>query len=347
MKKPTQASLLRESRLSFYALRSIFKRHRKILKLRRRAVQARRAVRTATVTAPEEICFHGDNKTRGIFFDLINRVDRHLQEGKKVKIDLRKIKLLRPCGVLLLLSHVRRWTTAYPQRVTANYPADEVVEQMLQSVKILQKLGLADRARVTREEVLQWFHFTGDTVDASPITPFMELALTKLGNDKQSALYEGIVEAITNVTHHAYDVEQNTRWWMFATVTPTHVLVSILDGGKSIPATITEKPLVKDRIKALNWKLRQVDRKILVHAMGGASRTHLPYRGKGLKEMRESTKTTADSSLTIYSRRALFYCDSFGSDTSGDLKTPIDGTLLMWSLKTLVDADHDTSHQSS
>ncbi|WP_027997077.1 hypothetical protein [Simplicispira psychrophila] len=269
----------------------------------------------------------------------MNKVNTQLKLGGAVRLDLRAIEVLHPCGVLLLLSHVRNWATANPGCVTASYPSDEVVEQMLQSVGVLERLGLESRATVTREEVTRWFYFKGDSVDASPITPFMQAAKERLGVANQSALYDSVVEAITNVTQHAYEDDVLKRWWMFASMSPTHVLVSILDGGRSIPGTLLEKPGVKDQVRQWYWGKKKTDSRMLHAAMGGKSRTQLCYRGKGLPDMLESTKVTADSSLAIYSRRGVFFCDSTSKrEEHAQMKDPIDGTLLLWSLKTAEDS---------
>lgn len=282
--------------------------------------------------------FHGDSAVRKVFHQFVGGVSVRLRDGYRVRIDLAKVELLLPCGVLLLLSHVRAWTASFPGQLTSNYPSDEVVEQMLQSVGILEKLGLPERMTVTREEVTRWYYFKGDSMDATPMTPFMEAAKERLGVANQSALYDSIIEAITNVTHHAYEDDEAKRWWMFASMTEGHVFVSIFDGGRSIPGTLLEKPGVRDQVRSWFWGRKKTDARMLHAAMGGRSRTKLCYRGKGLPEMLQSTQSMVGSSLAIYSRHGVIFCDS-GADReeSAQLVVPIDGTLLLWSLKTAED----------
>jgi len=344
MRKPSVESKARELRLSDYVL----KRHVRALRQRRsckrrlhllkKPKDGKTRIKHVTIVAPNKIIFHGDESVRNTFRQFISDISGKLGSEYRVKIDLSKVELLLPCGVLLLLSQVRGWTLKFPGKLSANYPSDEVVEQMLQSVGILEKLGLPERVTVSREEVTRWYHFKGESADASQMTPFMQVAKERLGEADQSALYDSIVEAITNVTHHAYDDDEQKRWWMFASLTKTEVFVSIYDAGRSIPGTLLEKPGVRDQIKSWCWGKKKRDSRMLHAAMGGKSRTKLCYRGKGLPEMLESTMNMIGSSLAIYSRRGLVLCDS-GADREvrTELTEPVDGTLLLWALKTAKD----------
>ena len=167
------------------------------------------------------------------------------------------------------------------------------------------------------------------------MTPFMEVAKQRLGVANQSALYDSVVEAITNVTHHAYGKEEAKKWWMFASMNSEHMFVAIFDGGRSIPGTLLEKPGVRDQVRRWVYGRKKADARILHAAMGGKSRTKLRYRGKGLPEMLQSTRNMFGSTLSIYSRYGVFFCDSgVDREENGQLSVPIDGTLLLWSLKT-------------
>lgn len=341
MRRPTKKSRDREMRLSRYVVLAHSRARRtsrarwRRLKLQRNAAHPRgRVAKPIVVEAPEKLVFHGNNEVRDVFHEFIGTIARRLRGGHSVELDLSKTQLLLPCGVLLLLSHVRSWTTAFPGRLTSNYPSDEVVEQMLQSVGVLEKLGLPARMTVNREEVTRWYHFKGESMDATQMVPFMEVAKERLGVANQSALYDSVIEAITNVTHHAYGEEEAKKWWMFASLNSETMFVSIFDGGRSIPGTLLEKPGVRDQVRRWVYGRKKADARMLHAAMGGKSRTRLRYRGKGLPEMLQSTKSMVGSSLAIYSRHGVFYCDS-GSDREEDaqLPIPIDGTLLLWSLR--------------
>ncbi len=327
----------RELRLSRYVTRA-HQRARRAQRPTSRLPKVRGRPKFATILAPKKLVFHGDKETRDIFHSFTCGISSRLKAGYLVQLDFRNVELLHPCGVLLLLSHVRSWTTAHPGRLSSNYPSDEVVEQMLQSVGILEKLGLVARMTVSRVEVTRWYYFRGETMDATQMAPFMEVAKVRLGEANQSALYDSVVEAITNVTHHAYGEEEAKKWWMFASMDAENMYVSIFDGGRSIPGTLLEKPAVRDQVRSWFWGRKKADARMLHAAMGGKSRTRLRYRGKGLPEMLQSTKSMVGSSLAIYSRHGVFYCDS-GRDheTHGQLPTPIDGTLLLWSLRTSED----------
>jgi len=155
-----------------------------------------------------------------------------------------------------------------------------------------------------------------------------------VGEESQSHLYDNVAEAITNVRQHAYNDGLPTPWWMFSTVTSDHILVAVHDRGRSIPATLMEKPGVLEQVSLWIYGRKKRDARILLAAIRGQSRTRLAYRGKGLPEMVDFTKIMADSHLSIYSRGGMFSFDSRSQvETSGQLKTKLDGTLLIWSLK--------------
>lgn len=304
----------------------------------RRAARVRAAiphrVKNLRIEAPAEIRFHGTETVRRVFWKFIHEIRDALHQGSSVKLDLRPVKVLHPCGLLILLNQVRTWATTFPNRLTASYPDDEVVEQMLQVVGILKKLGLEERQQVTREEVTRWYYFHGEDVDASRMTPFMDAVSDMLGEVEQSMLYDCVVEAITNVRHHAYEGDARTRWWMFASIIESHLTVAIHDGGRSIPVTLMEKPGVRQQVKQWIWGRKKVDVMLLKAAMGGLSRTKLAYRGKGLPEMLESTRKMPGSSLSIYSRKGVFatFLDSV-PDACELLSHTVEGTLVLWSLK--------------
>lgn len=102
---------------------------------------------------------------------------------------------------------VDHWVDKFPNCLTANYPTDELVEQMLQHVGVLQKLGLTPRKTISHDDVTRWHYFTGMNVDATTIEPFMEQVRSLAGEETQMELADCVNEAMTNVRHHAYNDE--------------------------------------------------------------------------------------------------------------------------------------------
>lgn len=215
-------------------------------------------------------------------------------------------------------------------RISAIYPEVDLVEQMLQHVEVLQKVGLTARKQIVHNDVTRWHYYHGTDADATPIEPFMLELQALLGVEKQLGLGNCVTEAMINVGHHAYQDNNRGPWWIFATISNGSVFVALYDRGESVPATLLAKPRVMDFLTGRMWALGRGDSHLITAAVGGRTRTELPYRGKGLPEMLEFTKNYAQSELGIYSRNGFFRYSE--QESSGKLRTPIKGTLVIWRL---------------
>lgn len=337
LRKPTTRGLERQRRLSAYALRRLAKiqavrrRH-----ARRRMLKARSGysalVSVVIVRAPKLLLFHGTGDTRQIFDTFIRRVDAALSDGRFVRIDFSKTERLFPCGLLLFLGWLDDWLEHFPGKLTCAYPADDLVEQMLQSAGVIERLGLSPRKVVNHNDVTRWHQFEGDDVDATPIEPFLEAVRAATNVEWQLGLGGCISEALTNVKKHAYSSGIPSHWWMFATVNldQRQIFVAMHDHGDSIPGTLLAKPDLFDQVMLRKLR-RGGDCELISAAAGGRTRTKLYYRGKGLPEMVEFTSRNATNALAIYSRRGYF--QQRGSvDRKGTLVEPVKGTLVIWTL---------------
>lgn len=330
MKIPTLELRERQRRLSAQEIR---RRH--IISARRRAKAVKRSPTTARrIALPTKLRFHGGTDDRHKYGQFVELVDETLSSGRGVLIDLEGVKTLYPCGLLLLMGQVRSWIERFPSRLTANYPTDNVVEQMLQSVGVLQRLGLQARVGlISHADVTQWRYFTGTQADAQEMAPFMQEVRELIGANEQSLLYDSVVEAITNVRQHAYDEGASTPWWMFATISQRRIVVAIYDRGASIPATLLEKPGVREQMQKWVAGRKKLDAWLIQAAIKGRSSTKLSYRGKGLPEMLESTALVRGSVLGIFSREGVFgYERTPDKTTCQRLDVPIIGTLILWQL---------------
>lgn len=258
-----------------------------------------------------------------------------LWSGRRVRLDFRPTSVLSPCGLLLFLGYLEDWMTTHPGRLGARYPKVDLVEQMLQSVNVLQRLGLSPRKDITHNDVVRWHRFEGSAVDATPMEPFMLEVRELAGISLQMSLGDCVAEAMTNVKKHAYG-KLGGAWWMFATINREagRVFVAMHDRGDSIPGTLLAKPELSDFLTLRTIRTVGTDRELIAAAVGGRTRTKLPYRGKGLPEMLDFTRLSPQNDLAIYSRRGYFMRDGSRSrEAKGNLKRPVDGTLIIWALR--------------
>ena len=282
---------------------------------------------------PAQLRYYSRREPRRLIEAFFEEVDDLLQNGQRVALDFSKVEALFPCGVLILMGWVDEWITKYPAALSATYPKVDLVEQMLQHVNVLQKLGLPARKEVFHNDVTRWHYFHGKDADVTPMESFMLNLRSMLGEEQQLGLCNCISEAMINVGHHAYEGCEGGPWWIFATISDNNVFVALYDRGESVPATLVAKPVLMDYLRATVWRSGRGDGQLITAAVGGRTRTKLPYRGKGLPEMLEFTKKYSNSELGIFSRSGFF---RYSTDESvGRLKTPIKGTLVIWMLKNI------------
>lgn len=337
MKKPSDQLLERQKRLSRYSAQRRAQSHARIRARSRRAKRRGRQGKQYGVKncpAPKLFAYHSSQVQRDIFVAFVENIEESLHSGRRTCIDFRKVERLFPCGMLLFLGWLDEWLQHYPGMLFGKYPEDDLVEQMLQSAKVLQRLGLGERKSITHNDVKRWHQFEGHNVDATPFEPFMRQVREETDTALQMGLADCIHEALANVKNHAYETAESSRWWMFATIDPDrkNILVAVHDRGDSIPGTLLRKPGFGDAVTLR--KLRKGgDCELIAAALGGRTRTKLHYRGKGLPEMLDFTLANPDNGLAIYSRAGYFRgLGANKSQTKGTLKRAVSGTLLIWTL---------------
>lgn len=291
------------------------------------------AATTVSIPVPVNVRYYADKRQRKFFAIFLERVEQALRDGKIVMLDFSSTERLFPCGVLIVMGMVDHWIKKFPHRLTANYPTDDLVEQMLQHVGVLQKLGLKVRKVISHNDVTRWHYFTGMNVDATTVEPFMEQVRKLVGEEAQMGLADCVHEAMTNVRHHAYKDEEGGQWWIFATISERRIFVAMHDRGASIPTTLLEKPELWDYLTGRMWRQGRADGRLIAAASEGRTSTKLPYRGKGLPEMLQFTKSSGKGELAIYSRRGFFrFNGNENFESIGKLSKPITGTLIVWML---------------
>lgn len=334
LRRPTIELFRRQCRLSTRQLRRKRRERRQWAKARRVRSKRPKAYGALTVNVPRHLRYHGVDATRQIFDDFVRDVRIGLAMGRSVKLDFSKTERLFPCGLLLFLGHLDCWLATHRAQLSCTYPENDVVEQMLQSAKVLSQLGLPSRKTVVDHDVIKWHQFEGHNADATPIEPFLEEVRDATGEEWQLGLGSCIVEALTNVKKHAYLDKAASNWWMFATVNleSNQIFVAMHDRGDSIPATLLAKPGLVDQVTMRRLR-RGGDCELISAAVGGRTRTRLYYRGRGLPEMVEFTQRHEANALAIYSRRGYFIMGGGGRlKATGTLDHSVDGTLLIWTL---------------
>jgi hypothetical protein len=145
-------------------------------------------------------------------------------------------------------------------------------------------------------------------------------------------LFEGLSEAITNVSQHAYfSTDQVRDWWMSAAIDKGLVTVSFYDHGRTIPGTLPASKLYeKFKDSFGGWNDGE---KIKAAMQVGRSSTGVEGRGKGLQNFLQIIKHYPGSRLRIFSNRGLLTVSNTPDGLtfeSGVAESPLLGTLIEW-----------------
>ncbi len=291
--------------------------------------------RTLKVNAPVEFDLTVEFN-RSNLLNFIDKISQGIIGGHKVEICFDATKKLLPSGTLYFVASIDAILNNYPEKLSCNYPADEVVEQLFQHIGFLQRLGQSPRKAITADNVRYWQYLTGTSVDLSGFKSLFEKI--SLENDTKAGLYDGFTEAITNVIQHAYSDDRDVqdvvacKWWMFAQHRNGQLDIAICDLGIGIPNSMISKPELSEIIPRIvaRFKKRSHNALIEVAVESNRSRTKLAHRGKGLPDMLSFARTSEIGGFLIHSRRGFFVCNANRTERGHDYRRAITGTLIHW-----------------
>jgi hypothetical protein len=113
-------------------------------------------------------------------------------------------------------------------------------------------------------------------------------------------LFDGLTEAFTNTTQHAYDKDNSKefdKWWITASYKQEDkkLIVSMYDRGNSIPTTMhTDKKWswiwLDERKRTKHSKLIKIAMETSFKNKNTRTKTEEPNRGKGLKQLLDFIK---------------------------------------------------------
>lgn len=271
-----------------------------------------------------------------------------LIDRRRVYIDFSQTIKMISDGTLLFYAELYRLTQATkPKRmISCSYPKDEIVTQVLQQVGILGLLGKSSTKSIDHETVKHWHTATGTKVNGEEVAPILEfyegtIALPIV----TSALYGGLVEAMSNCRHHAYpedrkrtvgEVEEDPRWWMFSQEREGMLSVAFCDLGIGIPTSLAREvkwtwSLI--RLILAKMGLTESDGSLVRAAFElGRSQTGEAHRGKGLQNIREVLDYKRKGNLMVQSGRGLYIYQPNGLNDVLDFPQSIPGTLITWSI---------------
>jgi hypothetical protein len=275
------------------------------------------------------------------------------EKQRRVRPLFQGIRWVSAGAALMLVAEIDRWRRLYgfkPRAVGFKDWEPEVA-------RLLWEMGFFDLlevANVPRREghddnsMRKFIRFQSENRAAGEASEALRNALGEVGKLQilGDQFYDAIVEAMTNVTKHAYPDDDNrgalrkeNRWWMAGSI-DKHVRrlkVSFYDLGVGIPGTL-EKRHGSGAVNKLMSKfgLAPSDSALIRAAMEiGRSGTGKAHRGKGLAEIREFVEVLGPGTLRIISGQGelIYSCDENGNCGEyklSDHSISVEGTYIEW-----------------
>lgn len=327
-------------RLQIKRKRWLDTRSRRIaLSLRFKPVGAKKPTRfyeRETIEVPHTLKIT-DNELRTVALDFFDMVEKALAAKKTVTLDFAKAEFMHPCGTLVLLSKFDVWQHSFPGKLFATYPADDVVEQLMQHLGVLRRFGLEERKEVTHENVKFWHFYSGDEARAGTYRDLSLSVRQSIVHPEAALFADCLNEAVANTVNHAYSSDTPglppkalRKWWMFSQYKDHRLFVAIYDCGITIPGSLREKPAFNDYTSLSTFKDCRL---IRLAVKSERTRTKLGYRGKGLPEMLEFSNNLDGGQLSITSRRGawIFHAANKREETR-QFADILPGTLVLWEM---------------
>ncbi len=283
-------------------------------------------------------------------------MDSLTRGSARVKLDFSEVKRIYPGGMLLLLAYLERLVDAFPGRIRAVCPRGSMAAQLLWHFGFGEKLQIPEHGNEPRHaSVTGWKYTTGHLAEGALVHEHIADFSSQVGSSMPDGLYNTLSESMTNVRQHAYPEgckipEQFRRWWMFSSCqSPAsgqdgNLFLAFYDFGVGIPDSMRERlvGLAEQSAETLHRLLRHLglthgkglDRQLLQLAVDHTrSRTGLPFRGKGLPEMKEFAASMSGGQMTIISGRAMYrFRGHWPEAVVTKSERGILGTLILWNL---------------
>ena len=348
MKRLSEAQRARNLlRANFEERRSRRRQERKL----QRAAQTG-VYETIVLEVPEHFNLSGQRDEALKLFERLRRVI--LTERKRGLIDFSMCRSISAGAGLILAAEADRCRNLRLRdgrpALTGTYPRGEELARFLDSLgffKLLKirspRYALNDTSatrfitiRSGRRDRGQAMHEVAEVTDSQSVQ-FDEKART--------ILYEALLEAMNNVTVHAYPPKRSQRslpvlhgqWWAAGhwDITRREIGVLIYDQGIGIPKTLPDsKHMGLIRKIRSQFGLGDSDPECIQAAMElGHSRFEQPHRGRGMAALRRAVNIVEDGNLLILSGRGGYIMKANGGEDVFPLPESIGGTFIEWRIR--------------
>jgi len=301
------------------------------------------------IDLPENFNLHTNtDETLEIMGRFRKILDKPMPKLKKLNFD--NIKNINPSSALMLAAEIDVWNIKSRQNLSASHTTwDHNIKYLLWEMGFFELLKLPSLEGLLKTEKNTTFlkFISGKKAHGEKAKELRKNIEKVLGEKLENYLhlFEGLSEAFTNTTQHAYEKGNTStnKWWITSAYQKDEkkLIVSMYDRGKSIPTTMhTGK-----KWGFLNERKRTKHNQLLKIAMEDSfngkettrTQTQQSNRGKGLKQLLDFVYT--QGKLTIISNKG--YCafevkdDKLSIVEQKELKYPLHGTLIEWDIDLL------------
>ncbi|MCJ9428155.1 hypothetical protein [Kordiimonas marina] len=271
-----------------------------------------------------------------------------------LQLDFTTLKHVSPGAALVLVAEIDRWRKLFKFRPKAVdlEKWDTKIRHLLKQMGFFNVLNVSNAPTDELSEVdaapdgviSEFLEFTSSDKVVGELAISLRQKLEELageGMPERGGLYRSISEAMTNVLKHAYPDEiRNSvsclpdRWWMSGSFRrdQRRMTVMFFDQGVGIAKTLPRR-FGWEQIQGFLAKLglTQDDASMIRAAMEmGRSQTGMPYRGKGLPDIRALIDKLGEGRLRIVSGAGHYQYTSETDVTLKNHSKSLGGTLIQW-----------------
>lgn len=283
--------------------------------------------------------------------DFLSQVrDCAINGQRRVHLDFTSTTFISAAAMLSLLAEVDVITKKSPhgsRAISFSHPKEPKMESVLKQVGFYDLLKKCKRDTPEYDDVTFWKYTSG--ICSEPILAKSMIAeiKTELEQKASRKLYRGFVEAMSNSVEHAYkydyehcEQDQTAKWWTFAGIKGSELIIVICDKGVGIPKTlpITQGAGTLAKIfRTLGFDPFKVKDSTFIKAASYLTKTSTgeTHRGKGLTDIKSVIDTIGAGVLSIFSNKGRYvYKGDQGTvkEVMHDYKHSVFGTIIEWTI---------------
>lgn len=303
-----------------------------------------------TLVVPQYVDYYNKKKYDVISVFLNQVRDCAINGQRRIYLDFSSTTLISAAAMLSLLAEVDVITKKSPHGIKAisfNHPKEPKIESVLKQVGFYDLLKKEKRETPEYDDVTFWKYTSGACSEPILAKSMIEEIKNELERKASRKLYRGFVEAMSNSVEHAYEYDsehcekdQTAKWWTFAGINGSDLVVVICDKGVGIPKTlpITQGATsLASLFRKLGFNPHKVKDSTFIKVASGLTKTSTgkKNRGKGLTDIKSVIDSIGSGMLSIFSNQGRYiYKGDKGAvkEIMHDHKHSVSGTIIEWTI---------------